>query len=102
MGSGSLLSPTKKDGRPAAPFYRLAKLSKSAERYRVFPMPRFEYKTEILTSFVGRNKMRLEDFDAALKKHDDDGWEFVSVNLNADLKGVRDGHLLVFKRPRKE
>jgi hypothetical protein len=33
-----------------------------------------------------------------LKKYGEDGWELVSLNLDADLKGSRDGHLLVLKR----
>lgn len=61
-------------------------------------MPEFEYKTEVLTSMIGRDKLRMGDLDDALKKHGADGWELVSLNLDADLKGVRDGHLLVFKR----
>ncbi len=63
-------------------------------------MTPFEYKTEILTSLVGRDKLRVEDLDDVLKKHGDDGWELVSLNLDADVQGARDGHLLVFKRPR--
>jgi Domain of unknown function (DUF4177) len=61
-------------------------------------MPGFEYKTEVLTSIVGRDKLRLDDLDDKLKKYGKDGWELVSLNLDADLKGSRDGHLLVFKR----
>jgi hypothetical protein len=61
-------------------------------------MPGFEYKTEVLTSMVGRDKLRLDDLDDKLKKYGRDGWELVSLNLDADLKGSRDGHLLVFKR----
>ncbi len=61
-------------------------------------MPQFEYKTEILTSMVGRDKLRLDDLDSTLEQHGADGWELVSLNLDADLKGTRDGHLLVFKR----
>ena len=61
-------------------------------------MPQFEYKTEILTSMVGRDKLRLDDLDSTLKEHGEDGWELVSLALDADLKGERDGHLLVFKR----
>jgi hypothetical protein len=62
-------------------------------------MPQFEYKTEVLTSMVGRDKLRMDDLDAELKKKGDEGWELVSLNLDADLRGVRNGHLLVFKRP---
>lgn len=58
----------------------------------------WEYKTEVLTSMVGRDKLRVGDLDSALKRHGADGWELVSCNLDADLKGMRDGHLLIFKR----
>jgi hypothetical protein len=57
-----------------------------------------EYKTEVLTSVVGRDKLRLEDLDTALARGAADGWELVSLNLNADIRGSRDGHLLVWKR----
>lgn len=63
-------------------------------------MPEYEYKTGVLTLAVGRDKLRLNDLDDSLKKHGNDGWELVSLNLDADLKGSRDGHLLVFKRPK--
>ena len=63
-------------------------------------MPKFDYKTEVLTSMVGHDKLRVEDLDRKLKQYGEDGWELVSVALNADLKGMRDGHLLVFKRER--
>jgi hypothetical protein len=36
-------------------------------------MPRFEYKTEVLTSMVGRDKLRLEDLEDVLRKYDEDG-----------------------------
>lgn len=59
---------------------------------------RYEYKTEILTSVVGRDKLRLPDLDDALRRYGAEGWELVNLSLDADLKGSRDGHLLVFKR----
>jgi hypothetical protein len=62
-------------------------------------MASVEYKTEVLTSMVGRDKLRLDDLDNVLKRYGKDGWELASLNLDADLKGSRDGHLLVFKRP---
>jgi hypothetical protein len=61
-------------------------------------LPQFEYKTEVLTSMVGRDKLRVGDLESTLKKYGDDGWELVSLSLDADLRGSRDGHLLVFKR----
>ena len=60
--------------------------------------PPWEYQTEVLTSVMGRDKLRTGDLDAALKRRGDQGWELVSCNLDADLKGFRDGHLLIFKR----
>jgi hypothetical protein len=62
-------------------------------------VPKIEYKTEVLTSTIGRDKLRMDDLDRALRRHGDDGWELVSVSLDANLKGTRDGHLLIFKRP---
>lgn len=62
------------------------------------PSPRWEYQTEVLTSVMGRDKLRTGDLDAALERRGDQGWELVSCNLDADLKGSRDGHLLIFKR----
>jgi uncharacterized protein DUF4177 len=61
-------------------------------------MPKFEYKTEILTSMVGRDKLRVDDLEDTLRKYGADGWELTSLTLDADLQGTRDGHLLVFKR----
>jgi hypothetical protein len=64
-------------------------------------MPKFEYRTEVLTTMIGRDKLRKDDLDDALRKFGDEGWELVSMNLDANLQGSRDGHLLVFKRPRE-
>ena len=61
-------------------------------------MLQFEYKTEVLTSMVGRDKLRVGDLESTLQKYGDEGWELVSLSLDADLRGSRDGHLLVFKR----
>ena len=64
-------------------------------------MPKFEYKTEVLTSMVGRDKLRIDELDGMLRQFGDDGWELVSMSLDANLQGSRDGHLLVFKRPKE-
>ena len=61
-------------------------------------MAKFEYKTEVLTSMVGRDKLRVSDLDELLRQHGAEGWELVTLNLDADIRGQRDGHLLVFKR----
>ena len=61
-------------------------------------MPKFEYTTEVLTSMVGRDKLRVGDLEDELQKYGADGWELVSLTLDADIRGSRDGHLLIFKR----
>jgi hypothetical protein len=61
-------------------------------------MPKFEYTTEVLTSMVGRDKLRVGDLEDELRKYGADGWELVSLTLDADIRGSRDGHLLIFKR----
>jgi hypothetical protein len=61
-------------------------------------MAKFEYRTEVLTSMMGRDKLRAGDLEDLLRQYGDDGWELVSLNLDADIRGQRDGHLLVFKR----
>jgi hypothetical protein len=61
-------------------------------------MATYEYKTEVLTSLVGRDKLRFDDLEETLQKYGADGWELVSLTMDADLRGSRDGHLLIFKR----
>lgn len=61
-------------------------------------MQRYEYRTEVLTSMVGRDKLRVDDLQDELQKYGADGWELVTLVLDADVRGARDGHLLVFKR----
>jgi hypothetical protein len=61
---------------------------------------KYEYKTEVLTSMMGRDKLQVGDLEDVLRKFGDDGWELVTVNLDADIRGKRDGHLLIFKRPK--
>ena len=47
---------------------------------------------------VGRDKLRVGDLEDTLRKFGDEGWELVTLALDADIRGDRDGHLLVFKR----
>jgi hypothetical protein len=61
-------------------------------------MTTFEYKTEVLTSMVGRDKLRVGDLEDVLARYGAEGWELATLNLDADVRGQRDGHLLVFKR----
>ena len=61
-------------------------------------MATYEYKTDVLTSMVGRDKLRVGDLEEALQKHGAEGWVLVSLTMDADLRGSRDGHLLIFKR----
>ena len=64
-------------------------------------MAQWEYKTEVLTSIGGRDKLQMDDFEDALRDHGNDCWELVSVNLEVSIRAGRDGHLLVFKRPKQ-
>ena len=52
-------------------------------------MAGYEYKTEILTSMVGREKLRLDELDDTLKKYGDEGWELVSLALDAEALDAR-------------
>jgi hypothetical protein len=61
-------------------------------------VPKWEYETEVLSTMVGRDKVRIDDLDDTLRERGEDGWELVSITLEANLQGSRDGHLLVFKR----
>ena len=61
-------------------------------------MTSYEYKTEVLTSMVGRDKLRVSDLEDVLQKYGAEGWELASLNLDADIRAERDGHLLIFKR----
>lgn len=62
-------------------------------------MPTWEYRVETMTSVLGRDKLSVSDLESLLKKHGADGWELVNLDIRADLKGTKDGHLLIFKRP---
>jgi hypothetical protein len=61
-------------------------------------MAKFEYKTEVLSSMVGRDKLRVGDLEDVLREYGADGWELVTLNMDADIRAQRDGHLLIFKR----
>ena len=52
-------------------------------------MPNWDYKTEVLTSIVGRDKLRVGDLEDALKKAGGDGWELATLTLDADLRDSR-------------
>ena len=56
-------------------------------------MPKFEYRTEVLTSVIGRDKLRVDELDDLLRKHGDDLFDGPTTTRP-------DGHLLVFKRPK--
>jgi hypothetical protein len=61
-------------------------------------MPSFEYTTDVLTSIVGEEKLRLGDLEESLKKHGEDGWELAALALNVNIQRGQDGDLLIFKR----
>jgi hypothetical protein len=61
------------------------------------PKP-WEYRTQVLSSTIGRDKVRMEDLNATLSAHGKEGWEFAWLETGINLKGQPDGHLLIFKR----
>ncbi|MEK6276930.1 MAG: DUF4177 domain-containing protein [Actinomycetota bacterium] len=62
-------------------------------------MPEFEYTLDVLTSGVSRSRVGLDSLNASLERHGTEGWELVTIALEAKLKGNdEDGHLLIFKR----
>jgi hypothetical protein len=63
-------------------------------------MPKFEYETDVLTSIVGEEKLRLGDLEASLEKHGEEGWELAGLALNVNIQRGKDGDLLIFKRPK--
>ena len=61
---------------------------------------KWEYRTDTLTSVMGRDKLRRADLDRFLAKAGSEGWELVHFYpSNVDMKDERDGKLLIFKRP---
>ena len=62
-------------------------------------MPKFEYETDVLTSIVGEEKLRLGDLEDSLQKHGEEGWELAGLALNVNIQRGKDGDLLIFKRP---
>jgi len=63
-------------------------------------MPKFEYETDVLTSIVGEEKLRLGDLEDSLEKHGDEGWELAALVPNVNIQRGKDGDLLIFKRPK--
>lgn len=76
-----------------------------ADRLRSAPdappdgVKRWEYRTETLTSMVGRDKVRMGDLEEMLARCGREGWELAAAGFDVDMRGKRDGHLLIFKRP---
>jgi hypothetical protein len=61
-------------------------------------MPKFEYETDVLTSIVGEDKLRLGDLQDSLEKHGDEGWELAALVPNVNIQRGKDGDLLIYKR----
>jgi hypothetical protein len=61
-------------------------------------MARFEYKTDVLKSIVGEEKLRMGDLEDSLEKHGDEGWELATIALNVNIRAGADGDLLIYKR----
>jgi hypothetical protein len=61
-------------------------------------MPSFEYKTDVLKSVVGEEKLRVGDLEDSLEEHGEEGWELAAVALNVNIQRGQDGDLLIYKR----
>jgi hypothetical protein len=64
-------------------------------------MVRWEYTTSVIThGFLGRKEEELDraEFERGLAELGAEGWELVTVFLDAQLHREKDGHVLVFKR----
>jgi Domain of unknown function (DUF4177) len=59
---------------------------------------KFEYKTDVLTSIVGEEKLRIGDLEDSLNEHGDDGWELVTLVPNVNIQRGTDGDLLIYKK----
>ena len=46
---------------------------------------------------VGRDKIRMNDLKAILAQCAKDGWRLAAFVADADIRGERDGHLLIFR-----
>ena len=64
-------------------------------------MPRFEYTTEVITSMVGRDKLRVDNLEDVLRKYGDEGWELASLTLDADGTGICSFSSAASSRPRR-
>ena len=63
-------------------------------------MPGFEYTTDVLSSIIGEEKLRLGDLEDSLEKHGEEGWELATLVPNVNIQRGKDGDLLIFKRPK--
>jgi hypothetical protein len=61
-------------------------------------MPKFEYTTDVLTSIVGEEKLRMGDLEKSLEKHGEEGWELATIAVSVNIQRGKDGDLLIFKR----
>jgi len=65
--------------------------------------PQWDYKTIVLTGgFMGRHKEELNraDLEASLNQLGNDGFELCWVFPEQSLQKEKDGHVLIFKRPK--
>ncbi len=60
----------------------------------------FEYETKVISGgiFFGREKIGEGELERELNDRGRDGWELAGTWFDANLKGQRDAHLLIFKR----
>ncbi len=63
----------------------------------------WEYRTLVLTGgFLGRHKEELDRgaFDRSLASLGDEGFELCWTLMEQQLQKEKDGHVLIFKRPK--
>jgi hypothetical protein len=53
----------------------------------------------VVSHYWGRDKLDTSQLDKALNEHGRKGWELTQLKLDVNVKGQRDGALLVFRRP---
>ena len=63
-------------------------------------MARWDYKTVVLTGFMGRHKDELRRDQLELQfELGAEGFELAWILMDQSLHGEKDGHVVIFKRP---
>ena len=67
-------------------------------------MTTWDYRTIVLTGgFMGRHQdeLRRDDLEQQFDQLGADGWELSWILMEQSLHGEKDGHVVIFKRPRE-